>query len=198
MSLFYFNEDGILKIVGQARNHLKKTINVIAAKAAISSLINIATADMTLPKIGSFRLGSRVHALHSYLSPITGRHIFIKRDDELSSNICGSKYRKFASLIPFLIKSKYDEIIAIGGSNSANIAGLLQLCAENQIPLKLFMLKSHTLHPKGNELLINLLKDNCTTIEIERGNWQNVNALAEEYVISQSGKKIFDQISQLI
>jgi len=139
----------------------------------------------------SFRLGSRIHRLHTYIAPLLERKVFIKRDDELGSGICGSKYRKFASLIPFLKNGNFDEVIAIGGSNSANIACLLQICTENKIPLKLFLLKSHTARPKGNELWINLLKDKSEVVQISREDWPNVNQLAEEYASSQTGKNFF-------
>ena len=71
---------------------------------------------------------SRVHALSDNEYPDT----WIKREDESSFGISGSKKRKYASLIPFLKKNKFDCVGVIGGSNSNNVIGLVQLLIENQ------------------------------------------------------------------
>jgi len=96
-----------------------------------------------------FELHSRVHPVNENIGD---GHFYIKRDDELSSGITGSKYRKFAGLIPFLIKNDFDEVVLIGGAQSNNVVGALQLLNENQIRSKLFLLESNENELKGNLL----------------------------------------------
>lgn len=75
-----------------------------------------------------FRLNSRIHTLPSF-----GSDWYVKRDDELSCTISGSKIRKFASLLPWILSQKQDFVSLIGGHNSNNVLGLTQLLIENGI-----------------------------------------------------------------
>jgi 1-aminocyclopropane-1-carboxylate deaminase len=137
-----------------------------------------------------FVLHSRVHPLNE---TIANGQLYIKRDDELSSGITGSKYRKFASLIPFLIQSKFDEVVLIGSAQSNNIVGALQLLNENQIKSKLFLLESNENELKGNLLWMNLLHDMKDVIWIKRNDWKNVEEITKEYQEAQkkSDKNVF-------
>ena len=57
--------------------------------------------DFIRPRINwSFPLQTRVHPLHSFKR--LNSNVFVKRDDETGFGIGGSKFRKYASLIPFL------------------------------------------------------------------------------------------------
>src|ERR1019366_7605954 len=87
-----------------------------------------------------FVLHSRIHLLNENIGE---GHLYIKRDDELNSGITGSKYRKFASLIPFLVQNRFDEVALIGSAQSNNVTGALQLLNENQIKPRLFLLESN-------------------------------------------------------
>ena len=127
-------------------------------------------------------LKSRIHPLHSYCRPSSRRQIWIKRDDELSAGITGSKYRKYASLIKHILEEQYDEVILIGGSQSNNIAGMLQLLIEHKVVYRLMLLKSHDVRLNGNSLWINLLTGSKDVITwIDRENWPDVNKIAESY-----------------
>jgi 1-aminocyclopropane-1-carboxylate deaminase/D-cysteine desulfhydrase-like pyridoxal-dependent ACC family enzyme len=137
----------------------------------------------------TFNLNSRIHKLRSF-----GQNVFVKRDDELSSGITGSKYRKFASLLPFLIQSGFDEVLLIGSAQSNNIVGLLQLLNENAIPVKLLLLESNEADKKGNLLWINLLHDLKNVIWVQRQDWKDVNTLARNYAtdtLKDQNKKVF-------
>lgn len=137
-----------------------------------------------------FALHSRVHLLNETIA--NGR-LYIKRDDELSSGITGSKYRKFASLIPFLIQNKFDEVVLIGSAQSNNVVGALQLFTENQIQSKLFLLESNEKELKGNLLWMSLLHDMRNVVWIKRNEWEIVDEIAKEYqeALKKSGKNVF-------
>ena len=119
--------------------------------------------------------------------------VYIKREDELSSGIAGSKYRKLASLIPFFRLNAFDEILLIGGAQSNNIVGTLQLLNENNIKAKLMLLESNEAGLKGNLLWMSLLHDMNGTIWVSRVDWKNVMELATNYQILQKehGKNVF-------
>ncbi|RYD69793.1 MAG: hypothetical protein EOP53_26555, partial [Sphingobacteriales bacterium] len=134
----------------------------------------------------NFILQSRIHKLNTF-----GENVFVKRDDELSSGITGSKYRKFASLIPFLVKENFDEVLLIGSAQSNNITGLLQLFREENINPKLMLLQSNETDLKGNLLWMSLLYNMVDVIWITRSDWKNVNELAADYQHQHTDKKIF-------
>ncbi len=58
-----------------------------------------------LEPLADYQLQSRTHLLKNF------KNIYIKRDDELSFGISGSKIRKYASLIPNLLRHSIDEAI---------------------------------------------------------------------------------------
>lgn len=86
-----------------------------------------------------FNLSSRIHLSNSYFQH---PNVYIKRDDELSSSIIGSKYRKYASLIPQLASSSKTVIIT-GSEHSNNVLGLSQLLIEKNIPFFVCVKKAH-------------------------------------------------------
>lgn len=75
-----------------------------------------------------FTLNSRVHPMREL-----GPDWFVKRDDELSCTISGSKIRKYTSLLPWILKQDEPHVSLIGGHNSNNVLGLSQLLLENGI-----------------------------------------------------------------
>jgi len=137
-----------------------------------------------------FVLHSRIHSLNE---PVGNVRFYIKRDDELSSGITGSKYRKFASLIPFLVKNKFDEVVLIGSAQSNNVTGALQLLNENKIKSRLFLLESNEKQLKGNLVWMNLLHDMENVVWIDRDRWNNANEMAKAYQEDQkkNGKNVF-------
>jgi 1-aminocyclopropane-1-carboxylate deaminase/D-cysteine desulfhydrase-like pyridoxal-dependent ACC family enzyme len=139
----------------------------------------------------NFHLQSRIHPLKKYILLAEGRRIFVKRDDELSSGITGSKLRKYASLIPYILVGSYDEVVVIGSSQSNNVIGLLQLFIENGIPCRLFLLKANEEKLQGNTLWLSLLNEGKDSTEwITREEWAQVNSRADEYAKLQSAKGI--------
>jgi 1-aminocyclopropane-1-carboxylate deaminase/D-cysteine desulfhydrase-like pyridoxal-dependent ACC family enzyme len=139
-----------------------------------------------------FNLRSRIHPLKTYIRPYKDSvRVYIKREDELSSGITGSKLRKFASLIAFFREDPPDEILLIGSAQSNNIPGILQLLNENGFRSRLMLLESNEKDLKGNLLWMQLLHDFKDVIWVKREDWPQVSHLADEYAASQPERKIF-------
>lgn len=121
---------------------------------------------------------SRVHRLPS--AP-QGR-FWIKREDELSSGISGSKLRKYASLIPALKRKGVEMVGMIGGPNSNNLVGLAQLLKENSIEPVAFIRKAADPILRGNALLLDMLLPAERIRNIARADWQNAETIAKNYL----------------
>ncbi|MBA3722827.1 MAG: pyridoxal-phosphate dependent enzyme [Parachlamydiaceae bacterium] len=130
---------------------------------------------------------SRIHPLNNFSTT----NCYVKREDELGFGISGSKIRKYRSLIPFLKKNHYTEVVVIGSSQSNNVLGIIQLLIENQIKPTLFLKKPSSNKVQGNFLLIQLLVEKKTYHFISQEDWENVEALAHDYLNNNSARKIF-------
>jgi len=123
-----------------------------------------------------YSMHSRVHPLRSFPGCC-----YIKRDDELSFGISGSKMRKYRTLIPSLVRDKVDTAIVIGGSHSNNVVGLVQLLLENGIEPLLFLRESGCNTIQGNQFLIRLLAGMQSIRCISRDSWETVEEQASKY-----------------
>lgn len=132
------------------------------------------------PESQSHRWHSRVHPLRTLTN--SGVNCFIKRDDELSFSISGSKIRKYLSLIPFLVKKAIKHVVIIGGSHSNNVLGLTQQAIENGIQPILFLREAGSEKIQGNRFFIELLVEKQQIRRISRADWGNVEIIAQEYV----------------
>lgn len=100
-------------------------------------------------------MNSRVHRLNTFDFPdIT---CYVKRDDELSFGVSGTKLRKYTSLIPFLIEQKIKEVVIAGGSHSNHILSLAQLLREKKFKITLFFGGNRPSRLTGNLLLTSLI-----------------------------------------
>ncbi|MDP2365227.1 MAG: 1-aminocyclopropane-1-carboxylate deaminase, partial [Ignavibacteria bacterium] len=95
-----------------------------------------------------WNLSSRIHKLNHF--PDDGVSCYVKRDDELGCGINGSKIRKYASLIPFLIQKKIRHLIIIAGPQSNNLLAALQVARELQLQVTAFLIKPRNLEVQGN------------------------------------------------
>jgi 1-aminocyclopropane-1-carboxylate deaminase len=123
---------------------------------------------------------SRVHALKTLNTPLATCKA--KRDDELGFGISGSKWRKYISLIPYLLNNNYQETVVIGGAYSNHILGISQLLIENRIKPTLFLLGDANIKRQGNLLLTSLLVPESQIHWISRKDWSQVEDLAADYV----------------
>lgn len=117
---------------------------------------------------------TRIHKLPT--EPNGG--LWIKREDELSSGISGSKLRKYASLLPFLKKSGTEVVGMIGGPNSNNLVGLAQILREHSIHPLAFIREAADPKRRGNALLLDMLLTQSEVRFVPRDQWSSVLALA--------------------
>jgi 1-aminocyclopropane-1-carboxylate deaminase/D-cysteine desulfhydrase-like pyridoxal-dependent ACC family enzyme len=144
--------------------------------------------QQSLGELGPYNSASRVHRLKTFGDEQA--LCFVKRDDELSFGISGSKIRKYLSLIPFLLKNLVKEAVVIGGVYSNNVLGLSQVLIENSIQPTLFLLGEKPVKPVGNFLLTSLLVPKESIQWISRADWKNVDQLAKDYADQQQHKTI--------
>jgi 1-aminocyclopropane-1-carboxylate deaminase len=120
---------------------------------------------------------SRVHPLQTF-----GENCFVKRDDELSFGVSGSKLRKYASLLCFLKKNGVKEVILSGNPFSNHILSLTQLLIENEIKPTLFLLKNReTVSLKGNFLLLSLFVEENQIHWVHESEWPHLDQCLEDY-----------------
>lgn len=121
---------------------------------------------------------------------------WIKREDELSSGIAGSKLRKYASLLPFLRVNNIDVVGIIGGPNSNNLVGLAQILKENAIQPVAFIRKPSDQRLQGNALLLDLLLDSKSKHFIDHAQWPKVETIAEDTLKSLYPQTITHVLSE--
>ncbi len=131
---------------------------------------------------------SRVHPLNSFNFP--GCTCYVKRDDELSFGISGSKLRKYLSLMPWILEQKPQEAVVVGSSFSNHVLSISQLLREHQIEPVLFLLGDPTQHHRGNALFMSLFVKEENIHWQPRGNWDKLDSLALDYQTLQKGKNI--------
>ncbi len=109
----------------------------------------------------SFNLHSRVHKMQK-------SDLYVKREDELSFSVSGSKLRKYASILPILKKNKNTTIALVGSAYSNHILSLVQLLKQENLPYQLFLEKPKTGAPQGNFFFLSLLLTKGELIWIEK------------------------------
>jgi len=132
----------------------------------------------------SYNLESRIHPVNSLSMP--NANVYIKRDDELSCTIAGSKLRKYATLIPFLQSKGIQQAVVVGGAYSNNVIGLSQLLIENHIQPVLFLRKPGNNKVTGNLLLTKLLVADEFIHWIDRRDWSDVDKEVDKFVDTQN------------
>ena len=136
----------------------------------------------------SFNLQSRIHRLRWF----DRSDIWVKRDDELSFGVSGTKLRKHASIIPALKQEEVEEVVVIGGANSNNVLSAAQTLTENKIKITPFLLGPPS-HKQGNSKLLSLFVDNKDIHWISRQQWAELETQINSYVDKRKdqGIKIF-------
>lgn len=133
---------------------------------------------MTTPSFHPFiPLHSRSYELPSFSA--TGR-CFIKRDDELSAGISGTKCRKYASIVPFLKSNHFNHVHLIGSTHSNNILAACQCLKEHQIDYRALLLKPHGNRHSGNFKLSQLFLSEEKIYWVDRQDWPAVNVLGQQ------------------
>ena len=133
----------------------------------------------------SFNLQSRIHRLQWF----DRSDIWVKRDDELSFGVSGTKLRKHASIIPVLKQEEIDEVVVIGGANSNNVLSAAQTLTENGIKIIPFLLGPPS-QKQGNSRLLSLFVDDEDIHWISRQQWTKRETQINNYVDGKKGQGI--------
>lgn len=123
-----------------------------------------------------YPIHSRVHEL--LIGKSQAVRCFVKREDELSCLISGSKIRKYRTLIATLKQQGHKKVALIGSQASNHVLGLSSLLIENRIEPTLFVTKTHTPELFGNALFSHLLIPKERIHLIDRKNWPDVMNIA--------------------
>jgi 1-aminocyclopropane-1-carboxylate deaminase/D-cysteine desulfhydrase-like pyridoxal-dependent ACC family enzyme len=127
------------------------------------------------------------YPLHSRIHPLNyGKQWFVKREDELSFGISGSKYRKYASLIPYIKTQGYKEAYLVGSSYSNHLVGMLQLLNEHHITPTVYLLHLHDAEPKGNLGFIKLLLGKHPLHLLSRDDWPHKDVIIKKTLPSRA------------
>lgn len=130
-----------------------------------------------------YPLKSRVHHLRTMSTPST--QVYLKRDDELSFGVSGSKLRKYSTLIPYLKRRGIKTAALIGGAYSNNVLGLSQILLENGVRPILLVRKPGNPTLQGNYLFTRMLIPPENVKIIDRECWGDVERIAQEYAASE-------------
>jgi 1-aminocyclopropane-1-carboxylate deaminase/D-cysteine desulfhydrase len=127
-----------------------------------------------------WNLSSRTHHLNHF--PTHDVTCYVKRDDELGCGISGSKLRKYASLMPYLVEQGIKHLLIIAGPQSNNLLAALQLAREFNLKVTAFLIKPWTLEKKGNFKLSSLFLEEHEIIWVTREEWVQVNEQAKKHL----------------
>jgi 1-aminocyclopropane-1-carboxylate deaminase/D-cysteine desulfhydrase len=127
-----------------------------------------------------WNLSSRIHKLNHF--PNKEVACYVKRDDELGCGISGSKMRKYAALMPYLISKGIRHLIIIAGPQSNNLLAALQMAREFQFSVTAILLKPHNQEIQGNFKLSRLFLVEDEILWINREDWPQVEELADSYL----------------
>ncbi len=136
----------------------------------------------------SFNLRSRIHRLRWF----NRSDIWIKRDDELSFGVSGTRLRKHASIVPVLKLKGIEEVVVLGGANSNNVLSAAQILTENNIKITPFLLGPPA-HKQGNLKLLSLFVDDDEIHWIPHEQWADIESHVNKYVEKENeqGIKVF-------
>ncbi len=123
-----------------------------------------------------WNLTSRIHRLNHFPP-----HSYVKRDDELSCTISGSKLRKYASLMPALLQQNIQHLIIIAGPQSNNLLAAVQLAREHEMKMTAFLIKPWREELTGNYKFTRLFLEEEDIVWIEREEWSNVETQAQAF-----------------
>lgn len=122
---------------------------------------------------------SRIHTL-DMPNPGKGK-VWAKREDAFGFGMAGTKMRKYASLLPFLIQNNIRHTALIGGAFSNNLVVLPQILKSYGIDTRLFIRGDANTPIKGNHFLIRLLQAEHQIQWIARSDWAEAEQIASAY-----------------
>jgi len=138
--------------------------------------------------LANYTRHSRVHKLKSYSN--RDCHCFVKREDELSFGVSGSKLRKYLSLIPSLIQKSFDEVILLGSAYSNHILGCSQILREHGIKPIFFLLGNKPNQNIGNALFSRLFVDSQDIFYFPKKTPEEIENFAQGYIAKKKAAGI--------
>ena len=107
--------------------------------------------------------------------------VYVKREDELSFGVSGSKLRKLLGLKKKIIQKGVSKLIIIGGLNSNHMLSSLQMALELGLDFELVSLEEHQINYRGNRFLTELLLESKRKINfVDRKDWVNIYETTKE------------------
>ena len=121
------------------------------------------------PYVVPWPVTTRLHQANAYFP----EDCWIKREDEHSGGIIGTKYRKFTGLVAYWRRAGIRHLLIWGSASSNNVMGLVQLANEEGLTYTLCLLANQ--HPPaftGNHLWLQLLaRPGAAVHYIDRETW---------------------------
>jgi 1-aminocyclopropane-1-carboxylate deaminase/D-cysteine desulfhydrase-like pyridoxal-dependent ACC family enzyme len=133
-----------------------------------------------------WKLKTRVHRLNHFPDDAC----YVKREDELSCGVSGTKLRKYASIIPYCINKGIEHLVVIATVQSNNLLAVSQIAREYGFKLSLFLLKPWAIHQKGNYKLSQLFFNEKDIVWVEKNQWDAVESLAKQYIEQHCDKAL--------
>ena len=132
-------------------------------------------------------LGCEVWTLRSRWQPLPhlGPGVWMKRDDELSFSVSGSKFRKLISLSQSLRAGGSKHWLSWGSQRSAFLLALMQEARAQQAALELFLLRSTPWREQGTDQLFRLWLDGLRIHWMSRAEWPDVARQVARYAEEQ-------------
>lgn len=128
---------------------------------SLEKIIEKSTASGLWPQIHP----TRCHTLRQ------SARIWVKRDDELSFGISGSKLRKFAGLSSYWRENATASLVTLGGAHSNYLPACAQVLQEMGIPYRFLLPHPQPAKPQGNFALLHLASSPQNWQWVERDLW---------------------------
>ena len=140
------------------------------------------------------RLNSRVHPLRGF-----DADVYVKREDELSFGISGSKLRKLLGIKKEVLRLGAKKIHIIGGLNSNHLLSSLQMVRELGLEFEVHCLEQHSKQMRGNRFLCEMLLGSDAKLNfVPREQWKTLQSDLEDkfkddpssYVIAEGAYQV--------
>ncbi|SMF63121.1 pyridoxal-phosphate dependent enzyme [Pseudobacteriovorax antillogorgiicola] len=131
------------------------------------------------------------HSLRSRIHPMSSMaKLWVKRDDELSFGVSGTKLRKIAALVHHWRENGVKKVIALGGDRSNHLVSCVQIFHEIGLDYEVWCQESHHQSMRGNQAYLRLLARPGQSRSLSREDWPHAQREAEAYAQSQADKTV--------
>lgn len=131
--------------------------------------------------------------IHSLKMDLPNTQLYIKRDDELSFTLSGSKARKYSTLLPKLKAMGVRNILMMGGPFSNHICSAAQLFIQEKITPHLLLSGRKPDDIKGNYLLTKMLVPEERITWITKAEWGRRHLIGAQWAKKWDGAFVLDE-----